>query len=165
MFHQICQLSIYCTAPNSSFTACSAKMNLGPLNIFPLPCGMKFCGQRVLERHCWGKGLSPLYPVYSSWWAPAPHMASLVSGSHSLYSLSTPGCYKYLEVSNIQQLSPAPPSGSAITVSLVRQVSGKFCCQSTINFLSFNEPKPCPLECLDLRPGGLYLECFISTLG
>ena len=36
----MCQLSIYClSAPNSLFISYAAKMDVGPLNIFPLPAG------------------------------------------------------------------------------------------------------------------------------
>lgn len=42
------------STPNSPFTACSAKMDLGPLNIFPMPVGMMLS---LVLRECW-KGIA-----------------------------------------------------------------------------------------------------------
>lgn len=98
MFDQMCQLSIYClSAPNSPFTAYSAKMDVGFSNIYPAPVGMLLS---CVSRRYWrdtvgGRGfrltqyVPPGRPLHCSrphqCLAPAACAASPLSGPGSAH--------------------------------------------------------------------------------
>lgn len=59
----MCQLSIYCfSAPNHPFIACSVKIKMNPLNIFPLP------DATILSFVCRGTGKT----LQEEWFQCAP---------------------------------------------------------------------------------------------
>ena len=115
MFDPMFQLSKYClSAPNSIFTACSAKMDLSPSNVCPLPNGVKFSFV--------GEGIAD--PVFL-----CLGCVLLLVGSCTVHSLSRAWppwlcCFSaHCQATEVHSLQLAAPGASSSTFFVVLQQS------------------------------------------